>query len=109
MLYFYKVLRSDGTLLCLLTYDNNRPNITDPLVVEITEEEYNVLVTEIEKKAAMTDQLYMNEITVDDVPMEWREEIQRRVDELIAEQGDVEEQEISAEEALGIILGMKGD
>lgn len=48
MLYFYKVLRSDGTIVCLLTYDNTRPNITDPLVVEITRKEYEVLLAEIE-------------------------------------------------------------
>ena len=39
------------------------------------------------------------------VPTEWQEEIQRRVDERIKQEGTLEEQDISAEEALDIILG----
>lgn len=73
--------------------------------VEITESEYNRLLTEIREKAALVDALYKEEITIDDVPTEWQEEIQRRVDERIAQQGTLEEQDISAEEALDIILG----
>lgn len=72
---------------------------------EITEEEYNRLLTEIREKASLLDQLYNGEITIDHVPTEWQEEIQRRVDERIANQGTLEEQELSAEEALDIILG----
>lgn len=73
--------------------------------VEITEEEYNKLLTEIRTKASLVDQLYSGEITIDSVPTEWKEEIQRRVDERIANEGTLEEQDISAEEALNIILG----
>lgn len=72
---------------------------------EITEEEYNHLLAEIRTKAQLVDQLYNGEITIDSVPTEWQEEIQRRVDERIALQGTLEEQDISAEEALDIILG----
>ena len=72
---------------------------------EITEEEYNHLLTEIRTKASLVDSLYNGEITIDSVPTEWQEEIQRRVDERIANQGTLEEQDISAEEALDIILG----
>ena len=72
---------------------------------EITEAEYNVLLSEIREKAALVDRLYSGEITIDDVPVEWQEEIQRRVDERIAAEGSAEEQDISAEEVLGIILG----
>lgn len=72
---------------------------------EITEDEYNRLLTEIREKATLVDSLYNGEITIDDVPAEWQEEIQRRVDERIANQGTLEEQDISAEEALDIILG----
>ena len=72
---------------------------------EITEEEYNELLTMIRTKASLVDQLYNGEITIDDVPTEWQEEIQRRVDERIEQQGTLEEQDISAEEALEIILG----
>ena len=73
--------------------------------VEITEAEYNTLLAEIREKAALVDKLYSGEITIDEVPVEWREEIQRRVDERIASEGAAEEQDLSAEEALNIILG----
>ena len=73
--------------------------------VEITEAEYNALLTEIREKAALVEQLYNGEITIDDVPTEWQEEIQRRVNERIAAEGAAEEQDLSAEEALDIILG----
>ena len=72
---------------------------------EITEAEYNALLSEIREKAAMVDKLYSGEITIDAVPTEWQEEIQRRVDERIAAEGSAEEQDISAEEALEILLG----
>ena len=72
---------------------------------EITEVEYNSLLSEIREKAALVDKLYSGEITIDAVPGEWQEEMQRRVDERIAAEGIAEEQDISAEEALDIILG----
>lgn len=78
---------------------------TGPGGVEITEAEYNALLSEIREKAALVDKLYSGEITIDDVPTDWQEEIQRRVDERIAAEGEAEEQEISAEEALEILLG----
>ena len=73
--------------------------------IEITEAEYNALLAEIREKAALVDKLYSGEITIDDVPTEWQEEIQRRVNERIAAEGEAEEQDLSAEEALNIILG----
>ena len=73
--------------------------------VEITEAEYNALLSEIREKATLVEQLYNGEITIDDVPTEWQEEIQRRVNERIAAEGAAEEQDLSAEEALNIILG----
>ena len=72
---------------------------------EITEAEYNTLLAEIREKAALVDKLYSGEITLDDVPTDWQEEIQRRVEERIAAEGAAAEQDISAEEALNIILG----
>ena len=72
---------------------------------EITEAEYNTLLAEIREKSALVDNLYSGEITLDAVPAEWQEEIQRRVDERIAAEGAAEEQDISAEEALDILLG----
>ena len=73
--------------------------------VEITESEYNALLSEIREKAALVGKLYSGEITIADVPTEWQEEIQRRVDERIAAEGAAAEQDIPAEEALNIILG----
>ena len=72
---------------------------------EITESEYNALLSEIREKAALVDKLYSGEITLDAVPVDWQEEIQCRVDERIAAEGIAEEQDISAEEALDILLG----
>lgn len=78
---------------------------TGPGGVEITEAEYNRLLTEISEKAALVDRLYSGEITLADVPEAWQEEIQRRVNERIAAEGEAAMQDISAEEALDIILG----
>ena len=72
---------------------------------EITEAEYNALLSEIREKADLVNKLYNGEITIDAVPVDWQEEIQRRVDERIAAEGTAEEQDISAEEALDILLG----
>lgn len=76
---------------------------------EITETEYNVLLSEIREKAALVDKLYSGEITIDDVPTDWQEEIQRRVDERIAAEGEAAD-EIDPDEAVSavkIILGME--
>lgn len=81
---------------------------TGPGGVEITEAEYTRLLAEIREKAALVDRLYTGAITIADVPEAWREEIQRRVDERIAAEGAAAEQDISAEEALDIILGGGG-
>lgn len=78
---------------------------TGPGGTEITKEEYDSLLSEIREKAALVNQLYNGEITIEDVPEQWQEEIQRRVNERIAAQGAADEQDISAEEALDIILG----
>lgn len=78
---------------------------TGPGGTEITKAEYNALLAEIREKAALVEQLYNGEITIADVPTEWQEEIQRRVNERIAAEGAADEQDLSAEEALDIILG----
>lgn len=75
---------------------------------EITEAEYNTLLSEIREKTALVDKLYSGEITIDEVPADWQEEIQRRVDERIAADGEAQEQTLSAEEAMDIILGGGG-
>ena len=78
---------------------------TGPGGEEITEAEYNTLLSEIREKADYVDRLYSGEITIEDVPADWQEEVQRRVDERIAAEASAEEQDISAEEVLEIILG----
>ena len=93
---YYAQYNASGKLIAIGTgYDGT----------EITEAEYNALLSEIREKAALVNKLYSGEITIDAVPTEWQEEIQRRVDERIAAEGSAEEQDISAEEALDILLG----
>lgn len=93
---YYAQYTDTGTLLAIGTGAGG---------TEITEAEYNALLAEIREKAALVNKLYSGEITIADVPTEWQEEIQRRVDERIAAEGAAAEQDISAEEALDIILG----
>ena len=73
---------------------------------EITEEEYNCLLTEIREKAALVDKLYSGEITIDEVPSDWREEIRRRVNERITAEEEAAEQPVSGDEFLSMIEGV---
>lgn len=93
---YYAQYNKNGTLIAIGTGYGG---------VEITEEEYNGLLVEIRVKAELVNRLYNGEIVLSDVPAEWQEEIQRRVNERIEAEGTAEEQELSAEEALEIILG----
>ena len=93
---YYAKYNDSGALLAIGTGNGG---------AEITEAEYNALLAEIREKATLVDKLYSGEITIADVPTDWQEEIQRRVDERIAAEGSAEEQDISAEEALDILLG----
>ena len=52
--------------------------------IEISEFEYNNFLTEIRTKASFVNKLYNGAITIEDIPEELREEIRRRVDNLIA-------------------------
>ena len=72
---------------------------------EITEDEYHRLLEIIRKKAELVDSLYCKEITIDDVPAEWQDEIQRRVNERIEQDGAFENEELTDEEVLEILLG----
>ena len=73
---------------------------------EITEAKYNVLLAEIREKSALVDKLYSGEITIDDVPTDWQEEIQRRVDERITADGEAAEQPVSGDEFLSMLEGV---
>lgn len=92
----YYARYENGRLICIGTGAGG---------TEITKAEYNALLAEIRTKAALVNQLYAKEITIDVVPAEWQEEIQRRVNERIEADGLAAEQDISSEEALDIILG----
>ena len=74
--------------------------------VEITEAEDNALLSEIREKATLVNRLYTGEITIADVPTDWREEILRRVNERIAAEGEAAQEEISGDELLTMIEGV---
>ena len=65
---------------------------TGPGGTEITEAEYNTLLAEIRAKAQLVDDVYNGVKTLDDVPAEWRDEIQRRVMERQEAEAEPEEQ-----------------
>lgn len=79
---------------------------TGPGGEEITEAEYNVLLYEIREKAALVNKLYNGEITIADVPTDWQEEIQRRVNKRIAAEGEAAEQPVSGDEFLSMLEGV---
>lgn len=83
----YKQLNENSEVVMLLTYDFE-PTISDPSVVEITEEEYNTILAEYREKRTLVNALYRGKIAIDDVPEAWQEEIQNRVNEIIAERGE---------------------
>ena len=71
----YYVIRNDGNLAL---------GCGDSLGgEEITKEEYDALLTEVRVKTALVNNLYSGNITIEDIPTEWQEEIQRRVDDRI--------------------------
>ena len=75
---------------------------------EITESEYNTLLAEIRSKAQLVDDVYNGVKTLDDVPAEWRDEIQRRVTERQeAEQAEPEETELEDAIAALNLLGVE--
>ena len=83
---------------------------TGPGGTEITESEYNAMLSEIREKAALVNKLYNGEITIDAVPVEWQEEIQRRVTERQeAEQAEPEETELEDAIAALNLLGVEAE
>lgn len=96
MMRYYKELNENGRVLVIGIGLGH---------TEITEEEYNTLQTEMREKSDLADKLYWGKITIDAVPAEWREEVHEMVDVRIERNGSADEQELSAAEALEIILG----
>lgn len=62
MKIYYKRMKTSGEIVAILVYNNFRLNITDPLTVEITEEEYQSLLAEIEA-ANQTEEPETDEIS----------------------------------------------
>ena len=87
MRYFAK-FNEDGKLLAVGTGKGG---------TEIPNEVYHSLLAEIKKKADLVDKYHSNQITLDDVPAEWRDEIQCRVAARIAAE---QEREASDEEII---------
>lgn len=74
--------------------------------VDITQEEYEALSAEIALNTERAEKIYRGEMSIEDVPEEWRENVQERVDRLVAELGPYDPEEITDEEAMDIITGV---
>lgn len=72
--------------------------------IEIAQEEYNTILAEIQAKARYVDKVYSGEITIEEVPAEWQEEVQRRVDAQRTMEEEILQEEISSDEVLDILL-----
>ncbi len=95
---YYKIIDSTGHLLAIGTGDDG---------TEITEAEYNALMAEIQAKWDYINKLADGKITAADVPVEWRTEVQAEAEAIIKarEEAANQPEKITAEEALGILLG----
>lgn len=94
---YYKQLDSSGALVAIGTGPGN---------TEITESEYNALLAEIREKAAWVGKLYAGEITIDDVPEAWREDVQREVDAIKAAEEEAAQHEVTGDEFMSMIEGV---
>ena len=74
--------------------------------VEITEGEYIEMLNVIREKAELVECVLAGMISYEDIPAEWRNEIKFRAAERLEQ---LAETEISADEALDIIIGGVGD
>lgn len=97
---YYAMYTENGDLMCIGE---------GPGGVEITKEEYIRLLTEINAKSEYINKIYIGEATLEDVPVEWRDEVQQAVDTLISDCGEytpeISESEIAVNEALAILHG----
>lgn len=90
---YYKQLDESGKLIAIGTGPGN---------AEITEAEYNALLSEIQEKAAYTEKLYAGEITIEDVPEAWRKEVQANVDALKAADEEAAQHEVTGDEFMSM-------
>lgn len=91
---YYAEYAEDGTLKAIGI---------GPGGTEITREQYETLLGEIEQKNDLTGKLYRGEITQADVPEGWRAEIAAAVEKIIEKQGAYQGDEI--DHALAILRG----
>lgn len=63
MIKYYKQINESGDVVMLLTYDFD-PIITNPLIIEITKEEYEALLAEIVEK---NEEIISDEATEEDL------------------------------------------
>lgn len=71
--------------------------------VEITEQEYLALTAEVREKNIYVNKVYSGEITITDVPAEWREEVQNRVVARMKAVAEAKEQEALEIAGLGVM------
>lgn len=96
MRYFAKY-NEDGTLLAIGTGAGG---------AEISETEYNDALRVIREKTDLVNRLIAGTVMLKDVPAEWRGEIERRASEKL---NRMQNEEISADEALEILMGGVAD
>lgn len=71
--------------------------------IEITCETYMDVLQIYREKADFVNNLYDGKIEINDVPAEWQEEIQRRVNERNEALNEIEQQEIDSEEFYSMV------
>lgn len=96
---FYKEYDENGKLIAIGCGDALNG-------IDISEEEYNALAEQIALNAESVEKIYRGEMSIEEVPEEWRENVQEQVDRLIAKLGPYDPEEITDEEAMDIITGV---
>lgn len=71
--------------------------------VEITKEEYDAINAELREKSNFVRQLCDGEITLDDVPEDWRDEIQSRAEARKLREEAREKEEITDDELVDMM------
>ena len=90
---YYKIINENNKLLTIGIGDDGE---------EITEAEYNALMTEIQTKWGYINKLVDGIITADEIPSKWREEIQAEAEAIIKarEEAANQPEELSPEEEI---------
>lgn len=78
---------------------------TGPGGTEISKEAYEAMLLRIREIASLVDRLCAGQIGIEDVPEDLREEVRKNAEQRLSWQEDAEDEELSAEEALAIIVG----